>query len=118
MKIFKLLFAFLLIGIGTSSNVWADRGHHGHFGVVIGAPFFSPWYYPPYYYPPYYPPVVIERQAAPVYIEQQSASPAVPEASAPNNYWYYCVRAKAYYPYVKDCPGGWQKVSPQPPAQP
>ena len=36
------------------------------------------------------------------------------EQSQPADSWYYCADSKAYYPYVKDCPGGWQRVSPTP----
>lgn len=121
MKSIKTAIAFLLLCLAGVGSVMADRGHHGHFSVVIG-PYWGPWYYPPppYYYPPYYPPVVVERPAPPVYIEQPppAAAPAVP-APAPQatNYWYYCAAAKGYYPYVKECPGGWQKVLPQPPGQ-
>ncbi|HEX2566405.1 MAG TPA: hypothetical protein VHL85_06070 [Burkholderiales bacterium] len=28
--------------------------------------------------------------------------------------WFYCPSAGAYYPYVKQCAGGWQRVLPQP----
>jgi hypothetical protein len=34
------------------------------------------------------------------------------EQSGPS-YWYYCETAKAYYPYVRECPGGWLTVLPQ-----
>ena len=27
-------------------------------------------------------------------------------------YWYYCGSAGAYYPYVAECPEGWQPVVP------
>lgn len=49
---------------------------------------------------PYYPP------APPV-----AAAPAGP----PQDYWYFCREANAYYPYVQQCAGGWQQVVPQPP---
>jgi hypothetical protein len=114
--------ALLVLAMASSSNAWADRGYphrnfrgSTHFGVVIG-PVWSPWYYPaphyypsPYYYPPY-PPVIIER-SPPVYVEQ--AAPEAPQI----NYWYYCNASRAYYPYVKECPSGWQRVLPQPPNQ-
>lgn len=88
---------------------WADRGHT-HIGVAIGYPW--AWPYPPgYYYAPYYRPSVIVQQAPPVYVEQAAAAGALPQEA---NYWYYCSAAQAYYPYVKDCPSGWQRVSPQP----
>ncbi|MDO8788116.1 MAG: hypothetical protein Q7J42_08615 [Sulfuritalea sp.] len=124
MKTIKLLIALLLLGAGGIGNAWADRGHgHVRFGVMIGPYWGAPWHYPPprYYYPPYYPPVVIERPVPQVYIEQQqepAAPPPAPVAAAPASYWYYCAAAQGYYPYVKECPGGWQKVLPQPQGQP
>ena len=133
MKNIKFIIALLLLGVVGLGSAWADPhggwhggGHGGgnvRFGVMIGPYWGGPWYYPPYpyYYPPYYPPVVAERSTPQVYIEQQpapAAVPAAPVAAAPANYWYYCAPAKAYYPYVRECPSGWQKVVPQPPAQP
>lgn len=125
MKAFKiaLLSAVVLVGAMASAAALAGgRHHHNHsrarVGVFIGAPIlFSPWYYhsPYYYYPPYYPPVVVP-QSPPVYIEQgQAPAPAAAPAQRSDNYWYYCPEAKAYYPYVKQCAGGWQRVVPQPP---
>jgi hypothetical protein len=46
-----------------------------------------------------------------VYIERQDE--AVPHSEA-QQYWYFCKSAKGYYPYIKECPEGWQKVLPQP----
>ena len=81
------------------------RGH-ARFGVFIGGPFW-PWYYPPpYYYPPA---VVTVPSTPPTYVEQADGYDTPGEA-----YWYYCSQSKAYYPYVKKCPGGWQKVPVQP----
>jgi hypothetical protein len=34
--------------------------------------------------------------------------------SPPANWWYYCRSSGAYYPYVKYCPSGWERVMPQP----
>lgn len=113
------LLALLLAGIMASEAALAHGPRHHarsrvHFGVFIGAPAF--WYYPPpyYYYPPayYYPPVVAAPASPPVYIERGDARPAPEQAQG---YWYYCPEAKAYYPYVKQCAGGWQRVAPQPP---
>jgi hypothetical protein len=109
MKAALTLSAVLL---GATASAPALAWHHGrvHFGVVIGAPFY-PWYYPPY--PPYYyyPPVVV-APAPPTYIEQGVAQPAPAQQSQGS--WYYCAESKTYYPYVKECPGGWQRVTPQP----
>lgn len=127
MKLYKLFLAVMLLSVAGVGSAWADHRHGRsgvHFGVVIG-PQWGPWYYPqPYNYPPYYPPVVVERYNPPVYIEQPApiAPPpntaVVPPPAPQTNYWYYCAASKAYYPYVRECPGGWQKVLPQPPGQP
>jgi len=121
------------IGVHRGGPVLA-HGHGRHygggarFGIFLGAPLLwgsyygpSPYYYPYYpspYYPQYYPPVVTVPVAPPTYVEQgevdappPSAAPAAPEPG----YWYYCDDSRAYYPYVKECPGGWKRVSPQPP---
>lgn len=107
----KAVLALCAVLLGAVASAPAFAWHHGgvRFGVVIGAPFY-PWYYPPYYYPPY-PPVVAAPAAPPSYIEQGGAQSAPPRTS----YWYYCAESKTYYPYVKECPGGWQRVAPQPP---
>lgn len=115
MKAFKLVIAFLLSATVGMGSAWADRGGHGghfehhhfghdRFGVVVG-PGWGPWYDPWFYDPP----AVIETPAPQAYVQQPT-----PSASA----WYYCAESRSYYPYVKKCPGGWQPVAPQPPAQP
>jgi hypothetical protein len=120
--------ALLLIAtaIGLSvGTAWADRGHgfghehgiehrhehgewHRHLGIIyLGPTFVDPGYM--------FPPLVATPQPPPTYIERADGSP--PEAAAsPSRYWYYCEAAAAYYPYVKECPGGWKTVLPQPPA--
>lgn len=124
MKSIKWMLALLLLGLAASDGAWARHRGHVHLGVVVG-PVWGPYWYPPprYYYPPYpyYAPVVVERAVAPqVYIEQPAPAPAPPVVQPPPqiNYWYYCDAAKAYYPYVNACPGGWTKVLPHPPGQP
>lgn len=107
------------------------KGHnHNNWSVSIGAypswgwggaPY---WGYAPYYGYPYYysapvvaQPIVIEQAAPQVYIEQQPqySQPAQPPQQVASNYWYFCESAQAYWPYVKECPTGWQRVSPTPP---
>jgi hypothetical protein len=78
-------------------------GFFGRFGFVGPAfgfgvyPFFwDPFWFPsPYAAYTYAPPLVIQ-----------------PESDA--SYWYYCADAKAYYPHIQQCPGGWLKVLPAP----
>jgi len=81
---------------------------------VIGGPIWgTPWYYP-YYYPYYYSPTVAVPSTPPAYIERSQAEPS----SIPSGVWYYCPESSSYYPYVKECPGGWQTVPAQPPSEP
>jgi hypothetical protein len=113
-----LLLAALVAGSAVSGAALAHHGRGGvGVGVVIGAPWVEPgYYYPPYYaYPRYYAypdPIVV--RSAPVYIEQGEVDSSAP---AEEGSWYYCRKSKAYYPYVKECPGGWQKVAPRPPSE-
>ena len=112
MKRMKAALALSAVLLGTLVSAPAFAWHHGgahvRFGVVIGGPFY-PWgYYPPYY--PYYPPAVV-TVPAPTYIEQGEAQAP---AQQPQGSWYYCAASKTYYPYVKECPAGWQRVTPQP----
>jgi hypothetical protein len=53
---------------------------------------------------------VVVRPAEPVtYIEQGSSV-----APSTESWWYYCDASRGYYPYVKECPTGWQRVAPAP----
>jgi len=90
------------------------RFHGGHFHtrVFIGGAVFAPVFFPApyYYYPPaYYPPAYY-----PAYYPPATEYVAPEPAPAPA-YWYYCPDSRAYYPYVRECPSGWQRVAPQPP---
>lgn len=80
---------------------WVHGDHDGRLGwwwLVGGLWYFYPQ--PIYPYPdPYTPPYVPVQPAAPM-----------PNAPPPPQYWYYCNSAKAYYPYVQSCPGGWKAV--------
>ncbi len=111
-------------GLAAGRGGWSHGGHAVHsarsawhgghggvrFGVFVvpgfwwGAPTWGPWWWGRPY--PYYaaPPVVIE-QAPPTYVQPQQ--PAAPPA-----YWYYCQNPQGYYPYIKECPGGWMTVVP------
>jgi hypothetical protein len=117
------VLVMLLLGLMAGTSADARGGHGGHgpqvgvglwlgpgWGPGWGGSYYSPYYYPPYY--PYYPPeqpIVIQQQPE-VYVQ-----PA-PEAEQQPIYWYYCKDPQGYYPYVKQCPSGWMKVVPTPPA--
>jgi len=115
----KLGLAMALSGL-LAGSAWADRWHghpHGHprttihWGIHLG----PPWMYPPPFHRPYVPiyvpPVVVVPAPPPVYYVERFPPPPRLEPG----YWYYCNEAQAYYPYVRQCPGPWQPVAPQPP---
>ncbi|HET7160447.1 MAG TPA: hypothetical protein VFI62_15715 [Burkholderiales bacterium] len=81
--------------------------------LIPVVPLLPPWYYDPFLYPA--PPPQPRRQAPP------SPQPEIaPPSSLPSrepSYWY-CLDAKAYYPEVTRCPGGWQQVVPRNPPPP
>jgi hypothetical protein len=102
------LFAILIAAMsGTALAHGRGRVSLGfHFGVPLG--WYQPWYYAPppvYYYPG---PAVVAPPAPTVYVER---SDVVPEGTAS---WYFCRESNGYYPYVKQCPGGWERVPAQP----
>ncbi len=114
MRALLLLTAGVVLG-ATSGAALAHGYYYGpQVGIAIGVPGF--WYGPPYYYPPpfAYPPaiVVVPRQTYVPPPPQPMVPPVSPPAVAT---WYYCPESKAYYPYVAECPGGWQSVPAQPP---
>jgi hypothetical protein len=100
-------------GSGHAHHHGHRHHHHGHKSVSFvgfGFAYPWPWYYPAPYYYPYYQPVAYE--AEPITYIEQSSTPA-PE---PTGWWYYCDASRAYYPYVRECPSGWERVPAAPPA--
>lgn len=112
-----LLLALALVFSAVADSALARGGHsRAHIGLYFGVPLAGwGWYGAPYWPYPYYPPTSVVVVPQPQTYIQQDA-PAAPAAPAqPQGYWYYCADAQAYYPYVKECPAGWQRVTPQPP---
>lgn len=117
-------------------------GHFSHgprwgIGLIINPfPLFYSSYYPAPYYPAayspypyrYYPEVMVETVITPVpntvYIQPSNGTastpyPAIsvmPESGAKNGDWYYCHNPDGFYPSIKTCPAGWQRVPAQAPA--
>lgn len=114
-KLICIALSVVMLVLAGSTEGFASRGggHFGHgghvrVGVFVGPGWYPGWWYPYYPYYPYYaaPPVVIQQQPE-TYIQQ-----SVPVGE--EQYWYYCKDPKGYYPQVKKCPNGWQKVVPAP----
>nr|WP_090692378.1 hypothetical protein [Paraburkholderia phenazinium] len=114
-------FMLRMVALAVCVSTTAHAGRVG-VGVYLGPAY--PYYYPvapvPYYYPAYpgypgayyYPPAVVMPAAPENYIEQ--ASPT--DGGAAVGTWYYCDASRSYYPYVKQCSGGWRSVPAQTPA--
>ena len=108
----------LLVALACMTATEPLHAHHGSTRVSVGVGFgfgypfwgppWGPWYWPPYSY--YYPVPVAVPAPTITYVEQRSAPRPASEA-----WWYYCENSRGYYPYVKACPGGWQRVAPLPP---
>ena len=110
---------------GGHGNGWGWGLFGLGLGLALTAPYYPPTYYQPTYYPPaYYPqqqvlvqaPTYVE-QAAPVYVQPPPSPEYATQAPASegSNWWYHCRRPEGYYPYVRTCPSGWERVSPTPP---
>jgi hypothetical protein len=113
MKALLGLIALSLAGSLASPDASAHGGGRARLsvGLHFGAPlYWHPW--PAYHYypaPVYVAPSVVQV-APPVYVERHD-----PPTTDQQGWWYYCANTRGYYPYVKECPGGWQKVPPAPP---
>ena len=117
-----LMIAATLLGVMASEPASA----HGrvHVGVGFGFGGYWPGYWGgwpgywgapyPYYAPYYYQPAVT---SAPVTYIERADEVRAPASTGRRDWWYLCPETKTYYPYVKECPGGWQKVEPQPSAE-
>jgi hypothetical protein len=135
----KLVPVLLLLAFGAvvSSPAMAQRvGHgfgHGHgsvyvrghgggvgLGIALGAALIGLAYYatPAYSYPVYSTPAYVDPGpvvAASAGYVQQVVPQAAPAPAQSQGDWYYCADSKSYYPYARECPGGWQRVPSTPP---
>ena len=48
-----------------------------------------------------------------VYYGSQAPQQQYEYVEPEQSYWYFCQDPEGYYPYVKQCPKGWQKVVPK-----
>lgn len=127
-------FATLLSLFAVATPAEAHGRIRGGVFLNFGVPWPGYWapryYYPPpayYYYDDYAPStVIIERRSPPLYVEkadiegtqaapadQATATTPAPSQVKPTNWWYWCESSRKYYPYVKECAGGFERVPPQ-----
>jgi hypothetical protein len=107
---------------GVGWNVSVGGGYGGGWRPAAYGPGWGPgwranWAYGgPYYgsYVGYYaPPVVYASPPAVAYMPPPQ--PMVLAAQPQPAVWYYCQASGKYYPYVQECPSGWQTQSATPP---
>lgn len=98
-------------------------GYGGGYGGFYNRGYYGMPYSPAYYGSYYSPRVIVTAPPEPiVYIQQQDVTqarqvqtqPQQIQYQAQTNYWHYCRNPEGYYPYVKQCSGGWLQVAPQP----
>jgi hypothetical protein len=117
---FATLLSLFVFSAPAEAHGRVRGGVFLNFGVPWPGYYWGPRYYygpPAYYYDDYYAPrtVIIERPNPPTYIERSDVESAPPPSQVqPQHWWYWCPTAEKYYPYVKECSGGFQKVPAQP----
>jgi hypothetical protein len=96
-----VVVSFLAVPRTGHARYWGWWGPGAFWGgAFFGAALAYPYYAYPYRYYGYpYP----------------YAQPPVYNTEPQQDYWYYCQNPQGYYPYVKNCPGGWMRVVPTPP---
>jgi len=115
---------------GASGYYWPGYFRYSSYWPgYYGYGYYWPGYYGYGYVPPTYvygPPGVVTSTADVVYIERESGTvstqQAAPDAATPptppppgTQWWYLCASPRGAYPYVRECPGGWERVPAVPP---
>ncbi|PLP96274.1 hypothetical protein CYJ10_33125 [Cupriavidus pauculus] len=89
--------------------------HHGHvafFAVGAGWPGWWGYAYDGWPYYPAYSAYSAYPTTPVTYIEKGDGS----DSASANDWWYRCNEPNGYYPYVQDCPAGWQVELARPPS--
>ena len=143
MNLRAIMLAIIAAGSLAAAPAWAERGRgHGHGGGHFWGPFAgfllgsaivysatqprAVYFGPQVSYWPYGPANTVgpTYYVDPIYVAPPLASipPPPPGASQVSalgmpgsEWWYFCKDPNGYYPYVRECQSGWEKVSPTPP---
>ena len=91
-------------------------GYYGRYGYGWrGYPY--RWGYPYWWAYPYYDPYYYGGYGEPP-VPPQGVTPPAASGQQQPSYWHFCQDPEGYYPYVKECPGGWMTVVPSKPNAP
>jgi hypothetical protein len=92
---------------------------YGPYGPGWGPGWRGNWGYPGGYYGPYagyYGPPAVVYAPPPIVTYAAPPQPMVLAAQPEPAVWYYCEASRKYYPYVQECPAGWQRQAATPPS--
>src|SRR5208283_790209 len=104
----NICLVFAVVALLMASALQGHAWDHFRGDIYIGPGWYDPTAPNPYYVQP---PVVIQQQP-PVYVQPTPQYIQPGPQQEEQAYWYFCRDPRGYYPYVKQCPGGWLKVIP------
>ncbi len=87
-------------------------------GALLASPYYDPYPWGGYYVPAYPTAAVVTSVPESPPVSPQGTTylgNGAGPAPQSGNSWFYCDSAKAYYPYVKQCPEPWREVPATPP---
>ena len=100
-------WGFGLAGAAVTLPYLAARSfYYPYYGVPAYYPYYG--YAPNYAYGAYAPARYVERAS----LESGGYGPA-PVRQEPHSY-FYCRSANGYYPYIRQCSGGWERIPARP----
>jgi hypothetical protein len=96
-------------GVHRSGAYHPGRSYHrGGAPVFVGTFAAASAIWPWWFFPPYL--QMATTTIVPLYYIEKG------DDGEPADDWLYCPQTGAYFPYVEECSGGWERVPPQPPA--
>jgi hypothetical protein len=105
------------VSVGGGYGAWRPAAYGPAYGPGWGGWHgrwaYGPGYYAGPYYGPYYGAPVVYAPPPVAYVSPPQ--PMVLAAQPQPQVWYYCAASGKYYPYVQNCPSGWQTQAATPP---
>jgi hypothetical protein len=93
---------------GKSGKSQAGQRHSGrHSGRHRHRSEHAEFYWPPAFWPWWDHLAYPEIPTAPIPVQYVERSE---QEAQPADHWLYCAKTQGYFPYVGECPGGWERV--------